>query len=211
MTNEIKPKSREEIEALKQSWLKDPCWDIAKTEGFEAHIDELDQFHNMTSETWELERKQKEQAKRDVWFTLKLNESHSLDNYTEIMRVPGGWILKETVCSKEPSSRDHDDAEFVMNSTFIPYSKEFNNAAEPATQYLGGMQAVEISPGDTLVIHTDDYLTVDTSQRLTNIFNEKFPNNKCIVMTGGMKLGVINHNWPDEIQGYPAEKMEFKS
>lgn len=34
----------EEIDALKLSWLKDPCWDIEQTEGFEEHEEELLDF-----------------------------------------------------------------------------------------------------------------------------------------------------------------------
>lgn len=34
-------KTSEEIQALKDGWVKDPCWDIEKTEGFEEHHDEL--------------------------------------------------------------------------------------------------------------------------------------------------------------------------
>lgn len=34
-------RSLEEIEALKAAWLKDPCWDIEDTEGFEAWHTEL--------------------------------------------------------------------------------------------------------------------------------------------------------------------------
>lgn len=37
-------KSRAEIEALKENWLSDPCWDIEDTEGFEAHYGELYAF-----------------------------------------------------------------------------------------------------------------------------------------------------------------------
>lgn len=46
---EAKPtgaKTRDEIEALKANWLGDPCWDIEDTEGFEAHRNELAEFHN---------------------------------------------------------------------------------------------------------------------------------------------------------------------
>jgi hypothetical protein len=35
------PKTREEIDALKDNWRTDPSWDIEKTEGFEEHHDEL--------------------------------------------------------------------------------------------------------------------------------------------------------------------------
>lgn len=34
-------KTNDEIEALKQNWMKDPCWDIEDTEGFEEHKEEL--------------------------------------------------------------------------------------------------------------------------------------------------------------------------
>jgi len=34
-------KTREEVEALKNEWLQDPCWDIDDTEGFEDYRDEL--------------------------------------------------------------------------------------------------------------------------------------------------------------------------
>lgn len=30
-------KTRKDIEVLKANWLRDPCWDVEGTEGFEAH------------------------------------------------------------------------------------------------------------------------------------------------------------------------------
>ena len=37
-------KTAEEIAKLKENWLKDPCWDIETTAGFEAYVDELKEF-----------------------------------------------------------------------------------------------------------------------------------------------------------------------
>ncbi len=37
-------KTREEVEALKAQWLKDPCWDIEDTGGFEEYATELAGF-----------------------------------------------------------------------------------------------------------------------------------------------------------------------
>lgn len=37
-------KTREEVDALKKSWLKDGCFDIEDTEGFEEYRDELKLF-----------------------------------------------------------------------------------------------------------------------------------------------------------------------
>jgi hypothetical protein len=38
----------EQIEKLKESWKKDPCWDIEATEGFEDHVEELLSFRRQT-------------------------------------------------------------------------------------------------------------------------------------------------------------------
>lgn len=119
----VTTRSREDIELLKKAWLKDPCWDIENTEGYEAHRNELAEFHKKTIDESEEKQKLIEEKKRTAWHTLKINEQFRLDNYTTIRRVPGGWIYTETMCSKEPSSRDHDDAQFVMCQTFIPSDK----------------------------------------------------------------------------------------
>ncbi len=52
----MKEKTREEIEALKKDWLKDPCWDIEATEGFEAHHDEL-YIYRLEQEVKSLEKR----------------------------------------------------------------------------------------------------------------------------------------------------------
>ncbi len=45
-------KNRDELEALKANWLKDPCWDIESTEGFEDHQEELLAFRKETEAKW---------------------------------------------------------------------------------------------------------------------------------------------------------------
>lgn len=37
----MSPKTVEEVDALKLNWIKDPCWDIEETEGFEEYREEL--------------------------------------------------------------------------------------------------------------------------------------------------------------------------
>lgn len=37
-------RTREEVEALKANWLKDPCWDIEDTDGFKEYAVELAGF-----------------------------------------------------------------------------------------------------------------------------------------------------------------------
>jgi len=53
--------TRQEIENLKAGWKKDPCWDIADTEGFEEHKDELQKFQDH----WEREWKDREQGRKE--------------------------------------------------------------------------------------------------------------------------------------------------
>jgi len=45
-------KTRQEVEALKQNWLGDGCWDIYDTEGFEEYRDELRVFQINQQVEW---------------------------------------------------------------------------------------------------------------------------------------------------------------
>jgi len=56
-------KTREEVEALKLNWQKDPIWDIEDTEGFEEYREELIEFHKIWTEKCD-EQWEKEQRKR---------------------------------------------------------------------------------------------------------------------------------------------------
>jgi hypothetical protein len=42
----------EEVEALKNSWLSDGGWDLAATDGFEAHREELEFFVRAKKSFW---------------------------------------------------------------------------------------------------------------------------------------------------------------
>jgi hypothetical protein len=53
-------KTREEVEKLKKDWLKDSCWDIEDTEGFEEYKEELLQYRLKCEAEWELERIKRE-------------------------------------------------------------------------------------------------------------------------------------------------------
>lgn len=45
-------KTREQIEDLKRQWEADPCWDLADTEGFEAHRAELQAYEEYRKMIW---------------------------------------------------------------------------------------------------------------------------------------------------------------
>lgn len=45
-------KTIDDIEALKKSWLEDPCWDLWDAEGFEDHRDELMAYSEEQHAKW---------------------------------------------------------------------------------------------------------------------------------------------------------------
>ena len=47
-------KTRHDIEVLKTGWLRDPCWNVETTPGFEAHADELRAFRIATGACWKV-------------------------------------------------------------------------------------------------------------------------------------------------------------
>lgn len=64
---EVKPQTRsvEDIQALKKSWVDDPCWDIEDTDGFEAHYDELKAYHLEMKAKWDAEYEAKKQKENE--------------------------------------------------------------------------------------------------------------------------------------------------
>ena len=52
-------KTQLEIDALKRSWQRDPCWDIEETEGFEEHKEELLTFRKETEAQWATARQKR--------------------------------------------------------------------------------------------------------------------------------------------------------
>jgi len=63
----------------------------------------------------------------------------------------------------------------------------------PEIRYLGDLQRIELAPDDVLVLSVDqvldDAVLVDLRKRLQCVVGEQ---RKCIVLTRGMKLGVLH-------------------
>ena len=57
-------KTREDVEALKRSWFRDPCWDIYDTEGFEDFRDELKDYQAKCEAQWEKASQEKTEAEK---------------------------------------------------------------------------------------------------------------------------------------------------
>ena len=77
------PKTKEEVELLKKSWVNDPIWDIETTEGFEDHVEELRKYRIEQELLWENQRYEKEQqaAKAKEAAVKNLCDSLGIDNY----------------------------------------------------------------------------------------------------------------------------------
>lgn len=46
-------KTPAELDDLMRQWTQDPCWELAGTEGFEEHADELRAFQTLCEANWE--------------------------------------------------------------------------------------------------------------------------------------------------------------
>lgn len=62
---ETRPVTREDVEALKASWVTDACWDIEDTEGFEAYREELIAFSQQMQAQWKAEQQRKREQKAE--------------------------------------------------------------------------------------------------------------------------------------------------
>lgn len=90
MTQQIR--TPQEIEALKASWLKDPCWDIENSQGFEAHYEELLAFRKEQDQKWEAKAKERDEARAalvreqtgviDADIVLSLHTWHEIERAT---------------------------------------------------------------------------------------------------------------------------------
>jgi predicted RNase H-like nuclease (RuvC/YqgF family) len=71
-------KTRKEIDHLKASWTHDPCWDLADTEGFEDHREELSDYQEKMEAYW---KEQREGEKRDSAHRMGLVHPSKLAEY----------------------------------------------------------------------------------------------------------------------------------
>jgi hypothetical protein len=84
-------KTQEEIQALKDNWVKDPCWDIETTEEFEEHHEELLKFRVEQELAWQIEVEEKiERRARVVEIDTGVTQSgaaQSISTYEEIEKM----------------------------------------------------------------------------------------------------------------------------
>lgn len=84
-------KTNEEIEALKQSWKKDPCWDIEDSDGFEAYRAELIAWREQYEAECEAKNKEREDKRaafvREQTGVLDADIISALSTWNEIERM----------------------------------------------------------------------------------------------------------------------------
>lgn len=84
-------KTPEEIQALKDNWIKDPCWDIEDTKGFAEHVEELLNFRRQTELEWAAERTKRENARttfvREQTGVVDADIVSALSTWNEIERM----------------------------------------------------------------------------------------------------------------------------
>lgn len=80
-------KTRYEVEKLKTAWVKDPCWDIEATEGFEDYKDELAFFHIRQQVAWNLKKEKHETELRSKICPIKM------------LKIKGSWNCEVGLCA----------------------------------------------------------------------------------------------------------------
>lgn len=110
-------KTKQDVHALKENWVNDPCWDIENTEGFEEYKEELLEFRKgwEDAQTAHTEDVHKRRLRRI--YSMQFNESVRLEPNVLMRRVMGGWTIEYY---KEPQTY----------SVFIPFNNEFQIVGE---------------------------------------------------------------------------------
>ncbi len=123
MENTIKKATREDVEKLKEDWLKDASFDLEEEEGFEEYKDELLAFRKEHEADWAQKAEEKYRHNCAALYDMKFGEWRHVDDGVSMRRVPGGWVMEY-----ENSRWDSASEQFVQWTTaavFIPFNNEF--------------------------------------------------------------------------------------
>jgi hypothetical protein len=106
-------KTREEIDALKESWMRDPCWDIEQSEGFEDHQEELLSFRMQKVAQWQSQAEEKRELRRR---SFKLATGIDDQDLAEALSTYGeiSWNLKALDSQIGDAGSAINWAEFVI-------------------------------------------------------------------------------------------------
>lgn len=68
--------------------------------------------------------------------------------------------------------------------------------SDPEIRYLGDVQRLQLGPDDLLVLTTDQHLSSAALDRIRAAVESTIPGQRVVVLTGGMKLGVLSKEPP---------------
>jgi hypothetical protein len=93
--NAVVEKTRDEIQALMDNWKRDPVWDLAQTEGFEAHSKELAEYQAQMEAGWSIRAAQEEALRQ-----------HRIEDKAVELGVPGNTALARYIMALEARIRE---------------------------------------------------------------------------------------------------------
>lgn len=162
---EVTPKTREEIEALKANWVKDGGWNLYETPGFEAHYEELRTYQELYFAEQAAVIDAERQARYDE-MQFFMNK-HSLNRLQEVtVRLAVARINTQMEYKSARQGREAiideciDDALYLLRQTTPEYLLPIQEpkpvvlkaTPNPATVKLGGTYtAIVVEPVNGLV------------------------------------------------------------
>jgi hypothetical protein len=91
--------TQDEIEKLKKSWIKDPCWDIEDTEGFEEHRDELIAY------------------RKELEIEYQRNEEERIARRARVVEIDTGVTLSGAAQAVDTFAEIENEVERAINKT----------------------------------------------------------------------------------------------
>lgn len=164
---EVTPKTREEIEALKANWVKDGGWNLYQTPGFEAHYEELRTYQELyfaeQAAVIDAERQALYEERQVFMKDRRLNPLQEVTVRLAVARINTEKEYKSARQRREAIIDECiDDALYLLRQTTPEYllplsekqpaSSTAKATPNPATVKLGGTYtAIVVEPVNGLV------------------------------------------------------------
>ena len=101
-----------DLKKLKESWLKDPIWDIEETEGFEDYYDELLSFRLSKEKEWDRHYKETQIKKNsDNFVKFSYDFINSTSDSSEFIMSKVYYELLEKIQALEKRISDLENGE----------------------------------------------------------------------------------------------------
>lgn len=65
---------------------------------------------------------------------------------------------------------------------------------ESEIRFLGDVQTLRLRPSDVVVLTAMGHVTIEQAERIRAEMKRFLPNNECVVLSDGLKLGVLEHD-----------------